>query len=81
MPTCRPDADRFDGARRPVGHLAMGVGIHACVGQNLARAEAAAVLGAIVDKVGGIALTGAPEWRPNHAIHALDRLPLAFHER
>jgi 4-methoxybenzoate monooxygenase (O-demethylating) len=76
-----PQADRFDVARRPMGHLAMGVGIHACVGQNLARAEAAAVLGAIAARVGRVEMTGPPVWRPNHAIHALDSLPLAFHQR
>lgn len=75
-----PDADRFDVSRRPMGHLAMGVGVHACVGQNLARAEVAAVLGAIIDKVARIEITGPAVWRPNHAIHALDRLPLAFHK-
>ncbi len=73
-----PEADKFDVSRRPMGHLAMGVGIHACVGQNLARAEAAVVLSAIISKVDKIEMTAPPVWRPNHAIHALDSLPIAF---
>ena len=73
------DPDQFDIGRRSTGHLALGVGIHACVGQNVARAEGEALLGAIARKVRGIELTGEPVWRPNNAIHALDRLPLAFH--
>lgn len=73
-----PQADKFDVARRPMGHLAMGVGIHGCVGQNLARAEVSAVLTAIVNKVNTIELAGKAEWRPNNAIHALDKLPLVF---
>jgi hypothetical protein len=73
------DPDQFDIGRRATGHLALGVGIHACVGQNVARAEGEALLGAIARKVRSIELTGEAVWRPNNAIHALDRLPLAFH--
>ena len=73
-----PDAGRFDIARRPVGHLALGVGIHNCVGQNVARAEGEAVLAALAAKVDAIELTGEPVWRPNNALHALAQLPVAF---
>jgi len=73
------DAGKFDIRRRTLGHLAFGVGIHGCVGQNLARAEGEAVLGAIARKVGRIELDGEPVWRPNNSIRALDRLPLRFH--
>jgi len=76
-----PEADRFDIARRPTGHLAFGTGIHGCVGQNVARAEVEAVLSAIADKVGAIEMTGEAVWRPNNAIHALDRMPLRFHPK
>ena len=34
-----PEADKFHIERRPSEHLALGVGIHACVGQNVVRAE------------------------------------------
>jgi hypothetical protein len=73
-----PDADRFDIGRRPIGHLALGTGIHGCVGQNVARAEAEAVLTAIANKVESIELAGDAAWRPNNAIHALDRMPITF---
>ncbi len=71
-----PNADQFDIGRRPVGHLALGVGIHQCVGQNVARAEGEAILEALTEKVAAIELNGEPQWRPNNAIHALDKLPL-----
>ena len=74
-----PGADLFDVARKPAGHLALGVGVHGCVGQNLARVEVAAVLRAIVKQVRRIEMTGDPVWRPNNAIHALDSMPVAFH--
>ncbi len=73
-----PNAGKFDVSRKPMGHLAMGSGIHTCVGQTLARAEVGAVLTSIVKKVGQITLTGEAKWRPNNAIHALDKLPIAF---
>ncbi len=72
------EAEKFDIGRRPTGHLAMGTGIHGCVGQNLARAEVAAVLTSIIAKVEEIDFAGEAVWRPNNAIHALDKLPLVF---
>jgi len=71
--------DSFDIGRRTVGHLAFGVGIHACVGQNIARAEGEALFTALAKKVRSITPAGAAVWRPNNAIHALDRLPLTLH--
>jgi len=73
-----PQADKFDVTRKATGHLGMGVGIHGCVGQNVARAEVAAVLTAILQKVEKIELIGEPVWRPSNAIHALDQMALRF---
>lgn len=72
------NATKFDITRKPIGHLGMGVGIHGCVGQNVARAEVAAVLAAILQKVDKIELIGSPVWRPSNAIHALDKMELKF---
>ena len=73
-----PDAERFDITRRASGHLAFGVGIHACVGQNVARAEGEAVLDALARKVRTIELNGEVTWRPNNAVHALAQLPVTL---
>lgn len=73
------NAEQFDIGRRATGHLAFGVGIHACVGQNIARAEGDALFSAIAKKVRSITPAADAVWRPNNAIHALDRLPLTFH--
>jgi cytochrome P450 len=73
-----PDAGRFDIARKASDHLAFGVGIHACVGQALARAEAEAVLTSLARKVTRLELAGRPIWRPGNAIHALDSLAVRF---
>ncbi|RVV98870.1 cytochrome P450 [Mesobaculum littorinae] len=69
-----PEAFRID--RKPMGHLAFGAGIHGCVGQNIARAELEALLGAMIERVDRIEPAGDAIWRPNNAVHALDRLPL-----
>jgi cytochrome P450 len=74
-----PDADRFDIARRPARHLAFGVGVHNCVGQSVTRAEADAVLTAFAARVSRIEMVGDPVWRPNNAIHALDRMKVILH--
>lgn len=73
------DPEVFRADRRPKGHLAFGVGIHGCVGQNIARAELDAVLGVLARKVSRIELTGEPVWRPGNAMRALDSLPLKLH--
>jgi len=71
-----PEAFRID--RRPVGHLAFGAGIHGCVGQNIARGELEAILGALLDRVDRIEPAGPAVWRPNNAIRALDKLPVTL---
>ena len=72
------DAAKFDIKRKPTDHLALGVGVHGCVGQNVARAELAAVLSVIAAKVESIERTGDAIWRPNNSVHTLDRLPVAL---
>lgn len=70
------DPENFRITRRPAGHMAFGAGIHGCVGQNIARAEMEAVFTAMARRVARIEPAGEAVWRPNNAIHALDKLPL-----
>ena len=46
-----PDADRFDVARRPQGHVAFGFGKHFCLGASLARLEARVALEALAPRL------------------------------
>ncbi|MEU3412795.1 cytochrome P450 [Streptomyces sp. NPDC006658] len=55
------DPDRFDLGRTPNKHLSFGHGPHYCVGAYLGRAEIAALLKALRDRVDRIELTGRPE--------------------
>jgi cytochrome P450 len=44
------DPDRFDVARAPRDHVALGEGIHFCIGAPLARMEGAIAIGAMLER-------------------------------
>ncbi|WP_447002670.1 cytochrome P450 family protein [Saccharothrix isguenensis] len=74
-----PDPDRLDITRNAAGHLAFGFGIHHCVAAMLGRAEAAIVIGALLDKFPKIELAVEPEkvvWRDSILVRGLESLPL-----
>ena len=73
-----PEPDRFDIERRPSGHVALGAGIHGCVGQAVARLEGEVVLTALAKRVRRIEVTAAHTRRLNNTLRALDTLPLKF---
>lgn len=70
------DPDRYDIERRPNGHTGFGIGIHACVGQLIARLEAEALLGALAQRAKRIEPAGAHTRRLNNTMRVLDSLPL-----
>lgn len=75
-PTHYPEADRFLTDRDPSDHLSFGSGIHHCLGANLARLEARAVLEAMIERVHSLAFVGEARWLPNPNLRGLERLPL-----
>lgn len=68
--------DEFDVQRNPVGHLALGHGIHMCIGQMIARLEGECVLNALVRRVSRLSLEGPPVRKLNNALRGLKSLPL-----
>jgi cytochrome P450 len=74
-----PQPDRFDLARRAGAHLAFGSGIHACIGQTIARLEGEIVLTALARKVARIELAGTPQRRLNNTLRALKSLPVRLY--
>lgn len=70
------DPDRYDVQRRPTGHMALGAGIHGCVGQAVARLEGEVVLTALARRVKRIEVAGPHTRRLNNTLRALDTLPL-----
>lgn len=74
-----PNPEVFDIKRNSTGHVALGMGVHACVGRQVARFEARALLGALVAKVDRIELCSEPRWRPGNALTTLSSLPISLH--
>jgi cytochrome P450 len=68
--------EAFDIARRALGHVAFGAGVHACVGQAIARMEVELVIAALVRRVERIQLIGEPKRRLNNTLHAWASLPV-----
>ncbi len=70
------DPHRFNIERRPTGHVALGSGIHGCVGQAVARLEGELILAALARRVKRIEVAGPHVRRLNNTLRALDTLPL-----
>ena len=68
--------DTFDIARAGKGHLSFGIGVHGCVGQVVARIEAAAVLGALARHAATLTLDGTSELKPANWLRGHARLPV-----
>ena len=68
--------DEFDLTRSTLGHLALGTGIHACIGQMIARLEGEAVLTAAARLIDTLELDGEPTRRLNNNLRSLKTLPL-----
>ncbi len=67
---------KYDVTRRTIGHLALGVGVHNCVGQTLARAEITALASSLTELVKVIKPGDKAIWKPNNAMRSLESLPI-----
>jgi cytochrome P450 len=70
------NADVFDLTRDPSGHVGFGFGIHQCVGQHVARMEAAILLGALAKRIESFELIGTPRRHHNNTLRAWRSLPV-----
>ncbi|GHD97667.1 cytochrome P450 family protein [Streptomyces alanosinicus] len=74
-----PDPDRLDLSRDAAGHLALGHGIHYCLGAPLARAETEIALAALLERFPDLALgDGELKWRPSLRARGLLALPVRY---
>lgn len=70
------EPDRFDITRSTIGHVGFGAGIHACVGQMMARLEVEMVLRALAAKAASIALAGTPRLHDHNTLRGYATLPI-----
>jgi cytochrome P450 len=75
------DADRLDVRRDARGHLAFGFGVHACLGQPLARVELQIVYGTLYRRLPGLRLAVPLEQIPfkhDSIVYGVYELPVTF---
>jgi cytochrome P450 len=74
-----PDPDRFDPARRPEQHLALGHGVHFCVGASLARLESRVALEEFARRVPRYTVDEARCVRVHMSnVHGYEHVPFAM---
>ncbi len=74
------EPDRLDHRRERAPHLSFGAGSHFCLGAGLARAEAAEVLWALIERY-DIEIEAAPKWVPFATTRRFERLDLQLSRR
>jgi cytochrome P450 len=75
------DADRLDVHRDARGHVAFGFGVHACLGQPLARVELQVVYGTLYRRIPGLRLAVPLEQIPfkhDSNVYGVYELPVTF---
>ncbi|MBW5485001.1 cytochrome P450 family protein [Streptomyces bambusae] len=73
------DPDRFDPGRADTGHLALGNGVHYCLGAPLARLELTVAFETLLRRIPGLALAVQEDglvWDTSFRSHALRELPV-----
>lgn len=70
-----PDPERFDIDREVRRHLALGQGVHFCLGANLARLEGRVAFEELLGRMPDYELKGEPGWVPSIWARAHDAIP------
>ncbi|OBA72180.1 cytochrome [Mycobacterium sp. 1554424.7] len=73
-PRAFDEPDAFLVTRNPSQHMTFGFGAHLCIGAQLTRLEAQAVLSEVVSHVSRISVVGAPQWSTNSLLRGPTRL-------
>jgi cytochrome P450 len=80
-PSVFSDPDRFDVTRAPANHLSFGVGVHHCLGAQLARMELQEAFRGLLGRVPGLRLAVPAEqlkFKHGMAVHSLCELPVTW---
>ncbi len=74
-----PDPDRLNIKRTDNYHVALGQGIHFCLGASLARAEGQIAIGTLLQRMPRMTLLDeTPQWRPAFTLRGLQTLSVSF---
>lgn len=68
--------EKFDLSRQTIGHLALGNGVHMCIGQMIARMEGELILQALRERVTQILPCGPTRQRLNNNLRSFDSVPV-----
>jgi cholest-4-en-3-one 26-monooxygenase len=74
-----PFAFRVD--RQPNEHLGFGIGVHFCLGANLARLELQEILRRLVPRLSGVELAGPVERMRSSFVGGIKHLPIGYRRR
>lgn len=73
-----PDAEQFLVDRTPNRHMAFGFGAHACLGQNLARAELKAFFKELLPRIDRIEPDGEIQWVQSNQVSGPKSMPIRY---
>jgi cytochrome P450 len=68
------EPDKYNMARKVGGHVGFGAGLHACVGQVLARMEGELILSALAQRIREIRIIAPPQLHYNNTLRSLESL-------
>ncbi|MCH2173161.1 cytochrome P450 [Myxococcota bacterium] len=73
-----PEPEQFDITRDTGHHLALGHGVHFCLGGNLARLEARIAFEELLDRAPAYTLDGSAPWQPSRWARAHREIPVVL---
>lgn len=78
-PTVFNNPNTFDTTRPNAGtHLAFGIGVHHCLGAELARIQIRALLTELIPRLDTLTLNGTPEYIKAITVSGLKHLPIHY---
>jgi hypothetical protein len=73
------DPDRFDITRTDASKLlSFGLGMHYCLGAQVARREVRTLLEKVLERVDTMELAGEPQWTGAHFVSGVKHLPVRY---